>query len=154
MPRRLSKRIDVPANHEQLIDMLWRFYIAANDPPIREIARAIEELDETQLKGTANHETIRRTLIATTLPTWPAVEVIFLALCQIADIDPDDIEPDGEYDRWNTQPRSHRDRPRTCFGVVLNSDLDINLIWIETSVGEDRECRLSSSYLRCADFPV
>ncbi|MGW0006093.1 hypothetical protein ACWDT6_19915 [Nocardia grenadensis] len=100
----------MPKNHAGLIDMLWRFYIAADLPPMRKIARVIEELDDDQRRGTANHETVRRTLRAVTLPQWETVEVIFLALCQIADVDPDDTEPDEDEYRgrdWEP-PRPHR----------------------------------------------
>lgn len=68
MPRRLSKPTDLPSDHERLIDMLWRFYAAADDPSTRRIAEAIEELDDDQRKGTANPETIRRTLRAMNEP--------------------------------------------------------------------------------------
>ncbi|MGW5112257.1 hypothetical protein [Nocardia sp. NPDC004123] len=76
---------------EPLINMLWWFYIAENDPSIRTIAQVIEELADDQRNGTANHETIRHTSGATSLPQSQSVEEIFLALLQIADVDPDDI---------------------------------------------------------------
>ncbi|BDT96937.1 hypothetical protein IFM12275_69130 (plasmid) [Nocardia sputorum] len=120
MPPRLSRPTDVPENHWPLIDMLWRFYIAAGDPPMRKIARAIEELDDDQRKGTANHETIRRTLGAIALPQWETVEVIFLALCQIANVDPDDIEPDdgnSSFGGWEPT-RSHRDELHWCYRMA------------------------------------
>ncbi|WP_280498260.1 hypothetical protein [Nocardia farcinica] len=110
MPPRLYKPTDVPEDYEQLIDMLWRFYIAADEPPVRKIARAIEELPDDQRRGTANHETIRRTLRALTLPQWETVEVIFLALCQIADVDPDDID--------NGYRDSHRDLLHWCYRLA------------------------------------
>ncbi|MFF0528432.1 hypothetical protein ACFYT3_08575 [Nocardia amikacinitolerans] len=122
MPPRLSRPTDVPKNHVGLIDMLWRFYIAAGDPPMRKIARAIEELDDDQRIGTANHETIRRTLSAKTLPQRETVEVIFLALCQIANVDPDDIEPGEEDDNpgfndWEPT-RSHREELHRCYRMA------------------------------------
>ncbi len=58
---------------------------------------------------------VRRTLRAETLPQWETVEVIFLALCQIADVDPDDIEPNDDpnpgFNSWDEPDplRSHRD---------------------------------------------
>ena len=125
MPRRLSKPTDIPSNHEPLIDMLWRFYAAADDPSTRRIAEAIEELDDDQRKGTANPETIRRTLSAMNLPQWGTVEVIFLALCQIANVDPDDIEPD-EYDNpgFGREPnRSHRDELRWCYRLAKDGSV-------------------------------
>lgn len=108
MPPRLSRPTDVPEDSAALIDMLWRFYVVADAPPMRTIARTIEQLPEDQRKGTANHETVRRTLTAKALPQWETVEVIFLALCQIANVDPDDVEPDDERDRWDPPPQSHR----------------------------------------------
>ncbi|MGY4103773.1 hypothetical protein ACW2Q0_30075, partial [Nocardia sp. R16R-3T] len=107
-PPRLSRPTDVPEDSGMLIDMLWRFYIAADAPPVREIARVIKGLPEDQQKGTANPETVRRTLIAKALPQWETVEVIFLALCQIANVDPDDVEPDEDRDQWDPPPQSHR----------------------------------------------
>lgn len=112
MPPRLSPPTDVPEDSTYLVNMLWRFYIAAGDPPMRKIARAIEELPEDQRKGTANHETIRRTLLAKTLPQWETVEVIFLALCQMANVDPDDVEPDDDGDRWGPPTQPHREELR------------------------------------------
>ena len=117
MPRRLSKPTKIPDDHEQLINTLWRFYIAANGPSTRRVALVIEELEEDQRKGTANHETIRRTLSAIYLPEWQTVEVIFLALCQIANVDPDDDDDSDEYDRWDP-PGTHRDRLRRSWRLA------------------------------------
>lgn len=112
MPRRMSKPTHVPTDSQRLIDMLWWFYMAAGDPSMRDIADAIEALDEDQRKGTANHETVRRTMGAITLPQWETVEVIFLALCDLANVDPDDIEPAEDenpgFNGWEPR-RSHRD---------------------------------------------
>jgi hypothetical protein len=115
----------VPKNHDLLIDMLWRFFIAADEPPMRKIARVINELPEDQRKGSANHETVRRTLRALTLPQWETVEVIFLALCQIANVDPDDIEPDEDDYRgrdWEP-PRSHRDEIHWRYRFARNGSV-------------------------------
>jgi hypothetical protein len=91
-----------------LNDMLWRFYIAANAPSTRGIAQAIASQDDDSRAGTANHETVRRTLRASNLPAWQTVEVIFLALCQIANIDPDDEDDTDDYDRQDPA-YTHRD---------------------------------------------
>ncbi len=114
MPARLAKPTDVPEKHAPLIEMLWRFYIAAGEPSMRKIADAVQELDEDQRKSTANHETVRKTLRAINLPQQETVEVIFLALCHLADVDPDDIEPSEDdnsgYNGWDQEPsRSHRE---------------------------------------------
>ncbi|MEU2106415.1 hypothetical protein [Nocardia sp. NPDC019255] len=102
-----------------MIDMLWRFHVAANEPATREIARVIAELPDDQRNGTANHETVRRTLGAVKLPQWPTVEVIFLALCQIANVDPDDTDvgdDDFNNDRW--EPRAHREQLRWSYQLA------------------------------------
>ncbi|WP_282779802.1 hypothetical protein [Nocardia sp. CC201C] len=114
MPARLAKPTDVPEKHAPLIEMLWRFYIAAGEPSMRKIADAVQELDEDQRKSTANHETVRKTLRAINLPQQETVELIFLALCHLADVDPDDIEPSEDdnsgYNGWDQEPsRSHRE---------------------------------------------
>lgn len=109
MPKRLTKPTDVPAARADLVDMLWRFYRAAKRPAMRTIALAIENLDEDERKGTANHETIRRTFKGEAVGSWGTIEVIFLGLCELADVDPDDTEPeDGPWE--DPDPPSHRDK--------------------------------------------
>lgn len=117
MPRRLSSPTTVPDGHEQLIKMLWRFYVAADGPSTKRIAAVIASQDEDVRKATANHETVRRTLLAIYLPELLTVEVIFLALCEIADIDPDDEDDEDDERRWGG-PRSHRDRLRQCYRLA------------------------------------
>lgn len=115
MSRRLPRPTNVPEGHSPLINKLWSFYVAANGPATRTIATVIEGLDDDQRNGTANHETVRRTLTAISLPQWQTVEVIFLALCQIADVDPDD-EDDG--DQWES-PRPHRERLQEYWRLAM-----------------------------------
>jgi hypothetical protein len=59
---------------------------------MRQIADAIQAMDEDKRAGTANHETIRRTLRGEAVGAWQTVEVIFLALCELADVDPNDAD--------------------------------------------------------------
>ena len=108
MPPRLSRPTGVPEDHELLIDMLWRFYVVADGPSTRRIAEVVASQDDDSRAGTANHETVRRTLSASYLPEWQTVEVIFLALCQISDVDPDDEDDSDHYDQWDTR-RTHRE---------------------------------------------
>ncbi len=99
MPPRLIKPPDVPESREKLVDLLWRFFIAAKRPAMRQIAEVIQAWDDDKRNGSANHETIRRTLRGEAVGAWQTVEVIFLALCELADVDPydaDDVE-----DRWD-----------------------------------------------------
>jgi hypothetical protein len=89
---------------------------------MRKVAQVIEELEEDQRDGTANHETVRRTLGAMYLPQWQTVAVIFLALCQIANVDPDD-DDDDDSDRWDP-PRTHRERLQRCYRLARYGTLD------------------------------
>ncbi|MFI6225352.1 hypothetical protein ACIBEH_32735 [Nocardia salmonicida] len=124
----MLKPTGVPSNHEQLIDKLWLFHIAAGEPSMRDIALAIDALDDDQRKGTANHETVRRTMRALTLPQWESVEVIFLALCQLANVDPDDVEPDENdnsgYSGWEP-PRSHREDLYRYYSLAKHNSVPV-----------------------------
>ncbi|MEU4673937.1 hypothetical protein AB0F91_39780 [Amycolatopsis sp. NPDC023774] len=94
----------MPEERQNLVDFLWRFYVKAKRPSMRRIAATIETLDEDVRNGTANHETIRRALKGEAIGEWGTVEVIFLALCEIADVDPDDHD---DFDGYG-DPSSHR----------------------------------------------
>lgn len=121
MSRRLSLPSNVPDEHEPLIKMLWRFYAVADAPSMRKIAEVIASQDEETRKASANHETVRRTLMAINLPEWQTVEVIFLALCQIGEVDPDDDDDDDDFNRWGKsqdQPETHRDRLHQCYRLA------------------------------------
>lgn len=125
MPRRLTKPSEVASDHRPLIDMLWRFYMAANSPSMKKVADTVTGLDDDQRAGTANHETVRRTLGGLALPQWQTVEVIFLALCQIANVDPDD-DDDGDsdmFDRWDEQ-RTHRDRLQRFYQLARHGTME------------------------------
>lgn len=118
MPRRLTKPTNVPEARQPLVDMLWRFFVAAGRPSMRRIAEAIEELDDDQRNGTANHETIRRTLQGQSVGAWLTAEVIFLALCELADVDPTDEEGD-DGDRWNP-PTAHIEEFRRRWNAAVD----------------------------------
>lgn len=106
MPPRLEMPVNVSENQAPLIDMLWRFYVAAREPSTKKIAEVIAAQPDDQRNGTANPETVRKTLGALYIPAWPTVEVIFRALCEIADVDPDDLDDSEDSDRWEG-PRTH-----------------------------------------------
>jgi hypothetical protein len=116
MPVRLTKPTEVRDDHQPLVDMLWRFYVAANAPSMRKIAQVIASQDDRA--GTANHETVRRTLRADQVPEWQTVEVIFLALCQIADVDPDDEDDLSDYDQYDEERGTHRDALRKRYRLA------------------------------------
>ncbi len=117
MPPRLTKPTNVPASRQSFVDMLWRFYVAARRPPTRQIAETIQAWDDDQRRGSANHETIRRALRGESVGAWHTVEMIFLALCEIADVDPEDIEDDG--DRWSP-PMTHLEQFHRCWNEAVD----------------------------------
>jgi hypothetical protein len=68
--------------------VLFDLYREAHRPPLRQISAAIDRRDDR--RGTASAETIRRMLNGTTVPaSWPTVEAVLLALCELGGTDPD-----------------------------------------------------------------
>lgn len=68
--------------------MFW-LYRKAHRPALRDISEAIHR--NTNLRGTASPETIRRMLRGTTVPApWETVEAVYLTFCGLAELDPDD----------------------------------------------------------------
>ncbi|MGQ0841327.1 hypothetical protein [Actinokineospora sp.] len=120
MPRPFTKPQSVRPERQNLVDILWRFYVAADRASMARIAEAIHTLDDDTRAGTANHETVRRTLRGDAVGAWQTVEVIFLALCELADVDPDDKEGD-EGDRWDP-PISHRERLRRAWNTAKDGE--------------------------------
>ncbi len=119
MPPRLTRPTNVIKSRQPFVDMLWRFYIAAGRPPTRKVAATIEEWEERN--GSANHETIRRTLRGETVGVWLTAEVIFLALCEMADVDPHDVEIDDDYDgRFSPPPVSHLEQFRRYWNEAVD----------------------------------
>jgi len=69
------------------VEFLFQFYREAHRPPLRVIARTINQRDD--LAGTASTETIRKMLRGTTIPAhWETVEAVLIALCELAGVDP------------------------------------------------------------------
>lgn len=69
------------------VEELFEHYRAANRPTLREIHDVVVKArDELDLKGggTASTETIRRTLKGLTVPRWPAVYAIAVALAKLS----------------------------------------------------------------------
>lgn len=117
MPPRLTKPASMPPERKKLVDLLWRFYVAARRPTTRRIAETIEGWEDR--RGSANHETVRRTLRGEAVGAWWTVEVIFLALCEIADVDPHDIEDEG-YDGYGSPPVSHLEECRRYWNEAVD----------------------------------
>jgi hypothetical protein len=113
MPPRLTKPANAPGHLQPLIDLLWTFHSAAGLPTTKRIAEVIEGWEHR--KASAGQETIRKTLRAETVGEWHTVEVIFLALCEIADIDADDVVEDEYPDRFDPPALSHRVQLRQCW---------------------------------------
>lgn len=83
------------------VSELHNHYRAANRPALRLISEraSILAARNEKLAGTASRETIRRMLEGLSLPTWATVEVVFLALCDIAGRDPNE-QCDDSYESW------------------------------------------------------
>ncbi|GAA0811919.1 hypothetical protein Sya03_56990 [Spirilliplanes yamanashiensis] len=102
----------------EFVEELFTHYREAGRPPLRTIARWIQENWEARsLRGTASTETIRRTLTGTVVPrNWSTVEAILEALCGLAGRDP------GE-DRWpddNWVNYSFKDELKKRWNSVLD----------------------------------
>jgi hypothetical protein len=85
---------------------------------LRTVAAKIAADDDR--RASANHETIRRLLRGETVGSWLTVELIFETLCEIADVDPDDVEPDDG--QWRSQPDSHRDELRGAWHLAVDGE--------------------------------
>jgi hypothetical protein len=113
MPSHMTRPVDVIPSRRPLVDMLWSYYIAAGRPPMRKIAATISAWDDDRRTGSANHETIRRKMLGTSVGAWQTIEMIFLALCEIADVDPHATADDG--DGRSTPPVEPIERIRRCW---------------------------------------
>ena len=98
---RMPSETELPAGPvREFVAILFDLYREAHRPTLRQISSVIRRLD---LPGTASTETIRKMLRGTTVPRWPTVEVVLLALCEIAETHPDQEFPDQA--AWNTSSR-------------------------------------------------
>ncbi len=78
---------DLPSGpHREFVEELFVHYREAGRPPLRQIAKWIDDNKDTRdLRGTASTETIRKVLQGRTLPRlWFTVETVLEALCGIA----------------------------------------------------------------------
>ncbi len=67
------------------VEELFNLYREAHRPTLRQISQRIERSDSD---ATASPETIRRMLRGTTVPSWPIVQAVFYALCEMGGVDP------------------------------------------------------------------
>jgi hypothetical protein len=99
---------------------LFRCYKAAGRPTLAEISDQIAEGD---YRGTASRETIRRALAQGAVPSkWLTAEAIFLALCAMADFDPE--EKCYHENDWNGEgdERTRLDWFREAWNVAFDAD--------------------------------
>jgi len=107
MPRivRMPTLQELPKGaRRDFVEAIFSIYKEAQRPALRDISNEIERSDPA---ATASPETIRRMLRGTTVPSWRIVNEVVLALCRMANVDPDA----GGYDepsrrelvesRWN-----------------------------------------------------
>jgi hypothetical protein len=75
------------------VKQVFALYREAHRPTLRQVSEAIRKNDN--LTGTASAETVRRMLLGLTVPThWPTVEAVLIALCDLAGINPDEVNDD------------------------------------------------------------
>lgn len=106
MPRLLRiPPIDVlPLGHvRNFVELLFDYREIANYPKLKEISEQVESLPESERNGTASRETIRRMFHGSVPSEWHTVEVVFLALCRLANVDPDRRV---KYTYWDGEERS------------------------------------------------
>lgn len=101
---RMPEERDLPRGAmRDFVEVVHYHYRAAHRPPLRKISNRVVELVEHskrsdgRLDGTASKETIRRMLLGKVLPQWSTVEVVYLALCDLAGEDPNASHHDGGY---------------------------------------------------------
>lgn len=90
MPRivRMPTEQELPRGAmRDFVEAIFSLYREARRPTLREISK---EIDRSDSPAAASAETIRRMLRGTTVPSWQIVNAVVLALCAIANVDPDD----------------------------------------------------------------
>lgn len=70
--------------HRDFVELLFDYYRLARRPTLEKICNQVRSKDRA---GTASRETIRRMLRGVTVPpNWQTVEVVFIALCELAGV--------------------------------------------------------------------
>lgn len=122
MPKilRLPNEKDLPHGpRRDFAEAMFALYRLAGRPSLSAISAEIER--DEQRRGTASRETIRRVLIGTSVPaTFATVEVIMLALCAMADVEPDAVYVE---DVWGHSVRtSHVRKIRNAWNRSLDEE--------------------------------
>jgi hypothetical protein len=96
------------------MELLDQYYRDAGRPTLAEVSDQVLAGDYA---GTASRETIRRTLNGAVPTRWTTAEAIFLALCELAQVDP-------EGDAWDAdlydQPPTRRERCRQLWNEAID----------------------------------
>lgn len=85
-----------PGPRRDFVEEVFRLFRLAHRPPLQAISERI--LQHEERLGTASRETIRRMLVGKTVPSWHTANTVFIALCGLAGIDPDQDRDLGGYD--------------------------------------------------------
>lgn len=89
------------------VELLFEFFRLARRPTLREISDQIKK--DSELRGTASTETIRKMLRGDTVPAhWETVEAVTVALGRMAGIDLDDAN--WQWDGVGGSPRKQVER--------------------------------------------
>lgn len=93
---RMPSEADLPPGPvRDFVELLFYFFRLARRPALREISDLIKK--NSELRGTASTETIRRMLHGATVPAhWETVEAVAVVLCQMARINLDNSEWEWE----------------------------------------------------------
>jgi hypothetical protein len=95
-----------PGAVRDFAELLFWLYRQAHRPALRDISEKIRRNE--YLHGTASPETVRRMLLGTTVPArWAIVEAVYLTLCNLAGLDPDDAGPANPM-HWGDPPSIRR----------------------------------------------
>jgi hypothetical protein len=102
-----SKAVVPDGPHRRFLEELFAYYREAGRPTLRAIAQWImDHGEDRELRGTASTETIRRIMNGGLVPrSWPVIEAVLEALCDIAGRSSDEERWQDDDDRWG------RDQP-------------------------------------------
>ena len=94
---------DVPSGpRRDFVEELFELFRLAGRPTLNKVSDQILSVDRP---GTASRETVRRALTSGAVPTrWFTAHAIFVALCELAGLDPSS-------DRWDAEQNWRDDSP-------------------------------------------